>query len=192
MTACILLPTRSLNGDTDCATTLLDLQRRPTPLPLGHSFRKGQGNVARRRGQARRDSRPEAGAQGRPGTVLPRSSGAHAVFHRGSHARSVPGSARPQGEKTGRGPASLRKAASAGGPGGNAREPGAAENEIAEECALDSFADHRLGVSGNPAHGRNRRDAANSAALRRRAPVTAVSYDNLLLGAHCPPQIELR
>ncbi len=35
--ACILLPTRSLDGDTDCGTTLLDFQRRPAPLSLGHA-----------------------------------------------------------------------------------------------------------------------------------------------------------
>src|SRR6267378_3057590 len=50
MPACILLPTRSLDGNNDSATTPLDLQRRPTPLPLGHPLRKGQGDVARRRG----------------------------------------------------------------------------------------------------------------------------------------------
>ncbi len=43
--ACILLPTRSLDGDTDCGTTLLDFQRRPAPLSLGHAVRKGQRSL---------------------------------------------------------------------------------------------------------------------------------------------------
>src|SRR6267143_2737151 len=90
MPACILLPTRTLDGNTDCSTTLLDLQRRPTPLSLGHSFRTGQGDVARRRVQARRNSRLETGAQGRPGIVLPLGPGANAVFDRRSHTRPLP------------------------------------------------------------------------------------------------------
>src|SRR2546425_5476827 len=107
MPACILLPTRSLDGDNDCATTLLDLHRRPTPLPLGHSFRKGQGNVAWRRVETRRDPGVKTGAQGRPGIVLSRGPGTHPVFDCGSHARSVSGPARLQGEEPGSGPAGL-------------------------------------------------------------------------------------
>ncbi len=39
--ACILLPTRSLDGDTDCGTTLLDFQRRPAPIRALKQVRKG-------------------------------------------------------------------------------------------------------------------------------------------------------
>src|SRR5216684_5334618 len=85
MPACILLPTRSLDGNNHCSTTFLDLQRRPAPLSLGHPVRKGQGDVARRRGEARCDSRFETGAQGRPDTLLSRDAGAHPVLDRGSH-----------------------------------------------------------------------------------------------------------
>src|SRR6266436_9116011 len=168
MPACILLPTRSLDGDNDCPTTLLDFQRRPTPLSLGHPLRKGQGNVGRCRGEARRDSCTKAGSQGRPDIVLSLGPGAHAVFDRGSHARSLPGPARPQGEKPGGRPSGLRKAAPAGAAGGTARKSRAEENEIAEERAVDRFTAHRPGVSGNSAHGRDRRVAGNSAALMPR------------------------
>src|SRR5260370_5367156 len=68
--ACILLPTRSLDGDTDCGTTLLDFQRRPAPLSLGHAVRKGQGDVAGRRSEARPDSCPKTRGQGRPRVLL--------------------------------------------------------------------------------------------------------------------------
>src|SRR5947208_12348715 len=130
--------------------------------------------MARRRGEAGRDSRVETSAQGRPGIVLSLGPGALAVFDRRSDAGSLPGPARSHGKKPGCGPAGLRKAAPASDAGGAARKSCAEENEIAEECAVDHFAAHRPGVSGNLAHGRDRRDAGNSAALMPRAPTVAV------------------
>src|SRR5258705_7329925 len=81
------------DGTSDPATTLLDLQRRPAPLPLGYAFRKRQGNVARCGRKTRRDSRIETGAQGRPRAVLSLRAGALTLFDCGSYARSVSGSA---------------------------------------------------------------------------------------------------
>src|SRR5258705_11359927 len=81
------------DGTSDPATTLLDLQRRPAPLPLGYAFRKRQGNVARCGRQTGRNSRIETSAQRRPRALLPLRTGALALFYCGSYARSVPGSA---------------------------------------------------------------------------------------------------
>src|ERR1700730_2296926 len=88
-----IVPTRSLDGTSDRATTLLDLYRRPAPLPLGYTFRKGQRDVAWRRRETGCDPRVETGAQGRQSPVLSLRAGAVALFHCGSDAGSVSGSA---------------------------------------------------------------------------------------------------
>jgi len=44
--------------------SLLDLQRRPAPLSLGHTIRKRQGDVAWSRGEGGRDTGPETGEKG--------------------------------------------------------------------------------------------------------------------------------
>src|SRR3982074_2718287 len=88
-----IVPTRSLDGTSDRATTLLDFQRRPAPLPLGYAFREGQRNVARRRRETGCDPRIETGAQGRPGAVLSLRTRAVALLDCGSDARSLSGSA---------------------------------------------------------------------------------------------------
>src|SRR5579863_4603689 len=58
------------NDDATSYPPLLDIHRRPAPLPLGHAFCEGQGDVARRGFKSRRYSRAETGAEGRPGAVL--------------------------------------------------------------------------------------------------------------------------
>src|SRR5690242_1469300 len=89
---CILLPTRSLDGNSDFATTLLDLQRRPPPLPLGHALREGEGNVAWRGVQTRCRSCSQTREKRRPRAVLPLRAGKDALFDRGNHKGPVPGS----------------------------------------------------------------------------------------------------
>src|SRR6266851_2500145 len=153
------------DGTSDRATTLLDLQRRPAPLPLGYAFRKRQRDVARRRRKAGRNPRAETGAQGGPRAVLSLRAGEVALFDCGSDARPVSGSARRQGKKSGGRPAGVRTAAAAGGARGAAGESRAAEDEIAEERAGADFFDHRRGVSGDFADVGNCGHAGNSAAV---------------------------
>src|SRR5258708_3642916 len=74
------------DGTSAPATTLLDLQRRPAPLPLGYACRKRQGNVARCGRKTRRDSRIETSAQGRPRALLSLRAGAFTLFDCGSYA----------------------------------------------------------------------------------------------------------
>src|SRR5207249_8831796 len=55
----IVLRALSLNVDNACSTTLLDLQRGPSPLSLGHAFRKRKRDVAWGGGQAGRHPRAQ-------------------------------------------------------------------------------------------------------------------------------------
>src|SRR5215475_10331022 len=73
---------RILNGASDRSTTLLGFQCRPAPLSLGHTLRKGQGDVAWGVRQTRRYPGPQAGPQGGPCPVLPLGTGALPVFDR--------------------------------------------------------------------------------------------------------------
>src|SRR5579862_9513456 len=72
-------PATRFNDDATSYPPLLDIHRRPAPLPLGHAFCEGQGDVARRGFKSRRYSRAETGAEGRPGAVLSRRAGARVL-----------------------------------------------------------------------------------------------------------------
>src|SRR5207249_1385139 len=113
----IVLRALSLNVDNACSTTLLDLQRGPSPLSLGHAFRKRKRDVAWGGGQAGRHPRAQTGAQRRPRAVLPLGAGARALFDRGGHPGSLFRPARPQGQESGGRPAGVRKAAPPGHAG---------------------------------------------------------------------------
>src|SRR5215467_4757530 len=139
MPPCIVLPTSGLDDPNDCYTTLLDLQRRPSPLSLGHSLRKRERDVAWRRSKARCDPGAQAGTQGRPRAVLSLRTRAVALFACRSYARPLSRSAQPRRQESRSGPASVREAAAASHACGDAGQRIAEENEVAEEREADYF-----------------------------------------------------